>query len=173
MKSAVYFFLGLVLGAAGGAYVAKSISDKKAEDRIEKATIEARDYYKEKYDKKADEISKENIDKVTEEVTRIFGKTYEVRESSIFDEHPNIEDIDEKDFEETDGYFQCFLNYYSDKVLTDEEGNPVDNPEDMVGDYIKELDPVNDKIYVRNDSTNTKYEITYIDTPFDEFAEDE
>lgn len=172
MKSAVYFFLGLVLGAAGGAYVAKSIAERKAEDRIEKATIEARDYYKEKYDKKADEITKENVDKVVKEVTRIYGKAYDIHADEPV-VYPNVQEVDEDIFEEADGYFQCFLNYYSDKVLTDEEGNPVDNPEDMVGEYVKELDPVNDKIYVRNDATNTKYEITYIDSPFDEFSEDE
>ena len=35
MKSIVSFFIGLIFGAAGGAYIAKSIADKKAEDAIE------------------------------------------------------------------------------------------------------------------------------------------
>ena len=39
MRSLVSFIFGLILGAAGGAYVAKSIAEKKAEDQIAKATI--------------------------------------------------------------------------------------------------------------------------------------
>ncbi len=172
MKSAVYFFLGLVFGAAGGAYVAKSIAERNVEEQIEKATIEARDYYKEKYEKKEKEQ-----EEVKEKAEKAFIRYNRFSEGPVIEEPPtaysNIEDIDQETFEEADGYYQCFLNFYSDKVLTDEEGNIVDNPEEMVGNYTKELDPANDKIYVRNDSTKTKYEVTYMDTPFDEFAEDE
>ena len=104
MKSIVSFFLGLIIGAAGGAYVAKTISDKKAEDAIEKATLEARDYYKEKFDKK--EEPKPDPEPVVENFSRIYGRSFAVHNNpeQSLDDIQNVEtyayEIDPDEFGE-------------------------------------------------------------------------
>ena len=73
-----------------------------------------------------------------------------------------------EEFGERDGYDAVTLTYYADGVLTDEDDNPIDDVEGMIGgdparDFkVKENDP-NDKdkdsIYMRNDEMETDFEI--------------
>lgn len=179
MKSAVWFFIGLIFGAAGGAYVASSITQKKAEDRIEKATLEARDYYKQKYEPKKEEPPKE--EKV-ENVTRIYGRAFDlysepdVKQAKIegeeHNENPNNETyaykIDEDEFGMED-YSTYTLDYYADGNLVDETGNVVDDPVHIVGgDILDELSIDNPVAYVRNDITKTDYEVCFVDSSYEE-----
>lgn len=173
MKSIVSFFIGLIFGAAGGAYIAKSIADKKAEDAIEKATLEARDYYKEKYDKQVDKVSNENIDKVVDEVTRIYGKAFDIPEDKP---EPNEEtyayEIDQDEYGEDPEYATYSLDYYADGNLVDETDNIVDDPVHMVGGDVLDKLGVDDPVaYVRNDITKTDYEICYVDYDFKQSGE--
>lgn len=177
MKSAVWFFLGLVLGAAGGAYVAKSIAEKKTEDQIEKATVEARNYYKEKYEPKKEEPVKE-----PEKVTRIYGKAFDLYsrppeevkiEDGTREEDPSAETyaypIDADDFGMDSEYTTYTLDYYTDGNLVDETGNIVDDPVHIVGgDILDELSATNPVLYVRNDITKTDYEVCFVDAPYEE-----
>ena len=171
MKSAVWFFLGLVLGAAGGAYVAKSIAEKKAEDQIEKATVEARNYYKEKYEPKKEEPVKE-----PEKVTRIFGKAfdlYPVPKNTIVEEetevdHHYITPISQQEYDDEEEYSKCTLDCYADGIVTDEMDNDVEDPGGIVGsDTLDKLSNENPVAYVRNDETQTVYEICYIDAYYE------
>ena len=167
MKSAVWFFLGLILGAAGGAYVAKSIAEKKTEDQIEKATVEARNYYKEKYEPK-----KEEPEKPSENLTRIYGKAfdlYSVPKSSEEEEKRHyITPITAKDYDEEDEYNKCTLDCYADGVVVDEMGNDVEDPASIVGsETLDDMSIENPTAYVRNDTTQTVYEICYIDTYYE------
>lgn len=168
MRSIVSFFLGLMIGAAGGAYVAKTISDKKAEDAIEKATLEARDYYKEKYAPKEEPKPEPTV----ENFSRIYGKAFDIRESEP-KPSTNVEtyayEIDPDEFGEDSEYTTYSLDYYSDGNLVDETGNVVDDPIHLVGgDVLDNISMTNPTAYVRNDITKTDYEITYVDDTYEQ-----
>lgn len=181
MKSAVWFFIGIIFGAAGGAYVATSIAQKKAEDQIEKATIEARDFYKEKYAPKEEE--KPVVAEPAEKLTRIYGRAFdlysepEVKETKIEGEDKRKEDpnaesyaykIEEDEFGMED-YSTYTLDYYADGSLVDELGNLVDDPVHIVGgDVLDEMSISNPVAYVRNDITKTDYEICFVDSDYEE-----
>ena len=168
MRSIVTFFLGLMIGAAGGAYVAKTISDKKAEDAIEKATLEARDYYKEKFSKKEEP----KPEPVVDHMTRIYGRAFDICEPEpkpSADVETYAYEIDPDEFGEDHEYTTYSLDYYSDGNLVDETGNIVDDPIHLVGgDVLDRINLESPIAYVRNDITKTDYEITYIDDVFEE-----
>lgn len=168
MRSAVYFFLGLVFGAAGGAYVAKFIVEKKAEDRIEKATVEARDYYKEKFEKK-EEPKPEVV--MPNEMFRVYGRAYDIYTEPAKPAESEPEtyayEISQEEFGEDAEYTTYSLDYYSDGNLVDETGNVVDDPVHLVGgDILDELSVTNPTAYVRNDITKTDYEISFVDDEY-------
>lgn len=188
MKSALYFFLGVIIGAAGGAYVAASIESKKADDRVEKATVEARNFYKEKYASEsgdADTKLKEDDKKGYESITRIYGPQFDlypsnrvpygqpVIEGEDRKPDPNAEtyayEIDDDEFGMDREYTTYSLDYYSDGNLVDETGNIVEDPIRLVGsDILDELETRASNIaYVRNDITKTDYEICYINAPYE------
>lgn len=169
MRSIVSFFLGLMIGAAGGAYVAKTISDKKAEDAIEKATLEARDYYKEKYAPKEEPKPEPTV----ENFSRIYGRAFDIRGEADSKTHAEIEtyayEIDPDEFGEDSEYTTYSLDYYSDGNLVDETGNVVDDPIHLVGgDVLDNISMTNPTAYVRNDITKTDYEITYVDDTYEQ-----
>lgn len=173
MKSAVWFFLGLVLGAAGGAYVATSIAEKKTEDQIEKATVEARNYYKEKFMHKPPK--KEEPVKEPEASTRIYGRAfdlYSVPKDTPVEEpevnHHYITPITAQEYDDEEGYLKCTLDCYADGVVTDEMDNDVEDPGGLVGsDTLDSLSTENPVAYIRNDTTQTVYEICYIDAYYE------
>lgn len=170
MKSIVSFFLGLIFGAAGGAYVAKAISDKKAENAIEKATLEARDYYKEKFDKKEEPKPEPEQTAVVENFSRIYGRAFDIREQKPSTEVETYAyEIDTDEFGEDPEYSTYSLDYYSDGNLVDETGNIVDDPVHLVGgDVLDSVSMTNPTAYVRNDITKTDYEISYVDDVYDQ-----
>lgn len=166
MKSIVSFFIGLIFGAAGGAYIAKSIADKKAEDAIEKATLEARDYYKQKFEKKEEPKPESKV----EDMTRIYGKAFDIpeeRPAPESDAETYAYEIEQDEYGEDPGYTTYSLDYYADGNLVDETDNIVDDPVHMVGgDVLDKLDVDNPVAYVRNDITKTDYEVCYVDYDF-------
>ena len=186
MKSLVSFIFGLIVGATAGAYVAKSISDRKAEMRIEETTVEARDYYKEEYEPKKEEPKQESVFgkkddlEANKKITRIYGHQFDLySEPEVkIDEHqqkdPEKETysypIDEDEFGMDHDYTTYSLDYYADGSLVDETGNLVDDPVHLVGGDI--LDDLSDRKidvgYVRNDITKTDYEICYVDANYEE-----
>lgn len=171
MKSAVYFFLGLILGAAGGAYVANYISEKKADEQIEKATLEAKEFYKAKYEKKEEPVKKDP----PKDFSRIYGPQYEVyrtEEDNHVEPDPGAETysyrIDPDDFGVDNEYTTYTLDYYTDGNLVDETGNIVDDPVHLVGgDVLDDLSKDEPVAYVRNDITKTDYEICYVDDVYE------
>lgn len=170
MKSLAYFILGLMLGAAGGAYIAKSIVEKKTEDQIEKATIEARDYYEDKFKPKKEEKPEEPPSS-----TRIYGRAFDLYSvpKDVPVEEPEIDrhyitPISAKDFDDEEEYEKCTLDCYADGTVTDEMDNDVEDPGGIVGsDTLDKLSNKNPVAYVRNDTTQTVYEICYIDTYYE------
>lgn len=69
--------------------------------------------------------------------------------------------ISPDDFDEHDDYEVVSLVYYSDKILTDEDDNIIEDVERMVGEeslnHFGEYE--DDSVFVRNDERKTDYEI--------------
>jgi hypothetical protein len=189
MKSFFMFIFGAIVGAAGGVLVTKYICDAKSEAKIAAATAEARNFYKDRYEKdvneKADKLSHETLAKVYQHdnpgtTDRIWGNTYNVSQLSrnpvdyrSVESDPNKNKpyqslVDPNDLDAFDNYEQYSLDYYQDGTLVDEAGNPIDNPLEIAGDFLDELSLTNPEIYVSNDVTKTVYDICYVAASFDQ-----
>ena len=190
MKSFVYFILGTTLGAIGGIFVTKYICDAKTEQKIADATIEARDYYKTKYEEDTKNLDQKITKEAHKQITnvyqsyqnedRIFGNAFavsEAREAGInYREHSVDSEgnktylymVDPDEAGMDDNYTQYSLDYYQDGSLVDEQGNLVDDPISIVGDFPDELSLENPEIYVRNDVTKTEYDICYIAASYEQ-----
>lgn len=185
MRSFVFFVFGAIVGAAGGAIVAKCICDAKMESKITEATIEARDYYKNKSEEDL-KAANENVDKqVHEQVVntlgygRVFEKSYDVRDDSVTVDYRSVPNnpkvnkpylymIDPDEAGEDSDFTQMSLDYYQDGSLVDEEGVVIDDPIETVGDFLDDLSLENPEIYVRNDVTKTEYDICYINASYEQ-----
>ena len=193
MKSFIFFIMGTIVGAAGGVVAAKFICDAKAESKIAKATIEARDYYKEKYNAVSEKDEKASDEQEYKTLTssyttdneRIFGNVYEIynqerplknidyrnvsnEESDPLANKPYISMIDPDEAGMDDDFTKYSLDYYQDGNLVDEQGNIVDNPLEIAGDYLDNLSMENPVIYVRNDVTKTEYDICYVPAAYEQ-----
>lgn len=59
-----------------------------------------------------------------------------------------------------DGYERISLTYYADGVLADEDNEPVDDIEEIVGDGLEHFGEYEeDSVFVRNDAKKCDYEI--------------
>lgn len=164
----------------------KYICEAKADKKIADATAEARNFYKDKYekesadlDKKVDKEAHKKLAEVYQQPSdRIFGRTYDVPESAYvsYREQPRDEKgnktyiymIDPDDAGMDDSFTQYCLDYYQDGSLVDEQGNLVDEPMEIAGEYLDELSLENPEIHVRNDVTKTEYDICYIAASYEQ-----
>ncbi len=69
--------------------------------------------------------------------------------------------ISPEEFGELDGYEKISLTYYADGVLADEDDEPVDDIEDIVGDGLEHFGEYGeeDSVFVRSDMRKCDYEI--------------
>ena len=87
--------------------------------------------------------------------------TPEESDEPVLESKPYI--IAPEDFGEADGYETISLTYYSDGTITDDDDNPVENPEDSIGSperivqHFGEYE--DDSVFVRNDKLKCDYEI--------------
>ena len=69
--------------------------------------------------------------------------------------------ISPDEFGEVQGYDAISLTYYSDGVLTDDDNEPVENVDDVVGDDFADHfgEYEDDSVFIRNDRLKADYEI--------------
>ena len=90
--------------------------------------------------------------------------------------NPNLTDADPSVISSTEfinsdtGYERVVLYYYSDDVVTDEDDNPVNRPEQLIGDdalvsFGEQSDNPN-MVYIRNKAKHAEYHIIRIDAPY-------
>lgn len=176
MNNAIYFGLGLVIGAASSWYFTKKFYEKKADDEIEgyreklkeKAFVDKEDKEAEKKDKATYIDIARNYakpDHVTDYVAR-YKK--DVTVVSDVTEHPVDDDEDEPvvispdEFGEIPDYDKVSLTYYADGFLVENDTNEiVEDVSDVIGnealDSFGEYET--DSVHVRNDDRQTYYEI--------------
>lgn len=89
--------------------------------------------------------------------SKVVVKTKEMMDvPEVTSDKPYV--IDEDEFGAYDDYTLVGLTFYADDVLTDSLDEPIEYPEDIVGDDFRH-NFVNDVVYVRNDRLQIDYEI--------------
>lgn len=174
------FAAGILTGSLCTWYSTKKYYEKIANDEIEsmKEWLARR---VEEQDEKAEEQSSEPAEKPTSPsmkpnlmeyaaMVKDLGYTdYSRRTEEPEKEAKEDEEVDEMDrpyviepeeFGECD-YEEVSLTHYADGVLTDEQDNPVEDVDSMVGeDYAEHFGEYeDDSVFVRNDRMQTDFEI--------------
>lgn len=71
--------------------------------------------------------------------------------------------ISKQDYANAEGFEAITLKYWEDDVVTDEHDNPIERPEDILGDdalvSFGELSEDEDVVYVRNETKRAVYEV--------------
>ena len=81
-------------------------------------------------------------------------------------------EIDADQFEEDNGFSKSTLEYYSNNVLIDEDGEEIHNAGSLIGSgVLKNLLRTKDVAYVRNENLEIDYEIVYIDDRYEGYEE--
>ena len=185
MKSFIFFIGGLAIGAVGSFFVTKYICEAKSEAKIAKETADARNFYKEKYEKDSADSAKEAIKKSYAAITKpylsksddIFEKKYSVvsKDEDDYRDKPidndgnkrYIHEVPEDEIEYL-GYSTYSLDYYQDGTLVDMDDNIVDDPMSIAGEYLDELSLTKPEIFVCNDATKTVYDICYVAASYEQ-----
>ena len=170
MPKGVYFAIGAAVGAVGAWFYLKKKYEEKAEEEIESIReLYNRYQEKEKEQKKEPEPEKKpEVEEVKMEnvVFNDYVRMINGRGTEPLD-HPYVISPDE--FGLFYDYEQIELHYYKDDVLTDDEGEPVDDDIGaMVGvDFQSHFGEYeDDAIYIRNDERKVDYEIIKEDINF-------
>ncbi len=175
-----FIFLAFSVGAAIGSVVTwklvkdkyKSIADEEIEDM--------KQYYNDRLEKL--EYKEEDANRLTEAREKLSTYISELSydghdkegDETVTKKPREIHVISYEDFVDCEYDEVISLTYYSNGVLTDDIGDPIDNPEAVVGPdalnsfgvYAEDGD---DSVYVRDDDRKCLYEILY-DTGAYEFA---
>ncbi len=174
------FAAGILTGSLCTWYSTKKYYEKIANDEIEsmKEWLARR---VEEQDEKAEEQSSEPAEKPTSPSTKPNLMEYaamvkdlgytdysrrteepekEVKEDEEVDEMDRPYVIEPEEFGECD-YEEVSLTHYADGVLTDEQDNPIEDVDSMVGgDYAEHFGEYeDDSVFVRNDRLHTDFEI--------------
>ena len=167
MNNTLSKFVAFAAGAAIGSAVTWKLLYNMYEQRLE----EEIDSYKEARSRR--ERVKEDSEGVSDEedpaITRaeyeeIIKESGYATQSEIEEETDDVEEayvISPDEFDEFDDYNTVSLTYYEDDVLTDEDGEIVEDIEGTVGkNFARHFgDYEEDAVHIRNDSRKCDYEI--------------
>lgn len=166
-------------GAAIGSVVTWKLINDKCDKRVQDEIESMDEYYRAKYgvediEEDSDELegSTDQID-IREYAAELARQKY-VNYSDKNRDDKEVDNVDRpyvispEEFDELDGYETTTLYYHADGVLTDDQGEPVEDVDDAVG-----IDSLNhfgeyedDSVFVRNDARRVDYEILYDYKPY-------
>jgi len=188
MKGILIFLAGAGVGAGVTAFVLKSKYDSKLEKKaselsdIYRKKLEDAGLANFTVDEKPDinEAAKANLNKPYSDISRAYSKTFENGPVANNVESDRDDRVDEKlgqkvanavmdyiytispdEFASTHAdYEKATLQFYTDEILADEQGEPV-NPNGTIGDdFVNHFDEFErDVVYIRNDKLLTDYEV--------------
>ena len=164
-------------GAAVGSAVTWKIVKTKYEKLNQEDAAAVREYYREKYEGKKEEVTDEVVEDEPEPATETSLPDDEVMGQYV--EHVNMYNgtgdltrkeavdlirpyiIDHEEFGEIDDYEQITCYYYADGVLATKYDEPIGNIDDVIGlDALKHFgDFVENAVFVRNDRLRADYEV--------------
>lgn len=171
MNSTLSKVLIFAAGAAIGSAVTWKLLDAKYAQRAESEIKEIKEYYEGKYEADPEEAYNEwaekNPDLAKEERAEYANLVTNYNGMKGGSESVNVGTppyiIPPEEFDMEDDYETVSLTYYTDGVLSDDDGNIYENREDTVGeDFVNHFgdyaeDP--DTVFVRNERLKTDYEI--------------
>lgn len=152
MSNGITAFVAFAIGAAVGAVV----TWKLAKSKFEQMAQEEIDSVKESFSKAYGEDKSEDltVDEAKKMMTDL-GYSVEKEDDKMRPYVISPDEFGEKDYKmET-------LTYYNDRVLADRWDEPIENPEELLGDEALGSfgEYEDDAVYVRNDALKIDYEI--------------
>lgn len=197
MHKALYFALGVAVGAGASWYFWKEYHRKRADEEIQSVKDAfALKKVEEKNEKKEPQMTAEQITYEKERQSKLQDYRALVRESGyktrtspkdLLEDDPNEQTpgdnitkpyvIKPEEFDTLDNYDAVCYTYYADGVLVDEDEDPLEIPEiatsigldfaSHFGDYDE------DSIHIRNDLRHIDYEIVRDLRKYGDFHESE
>ena len=165
LSNVIMFAVGAAIGSAVTWALVKSKYERIANEEI----AEMRDYVRNKVEPEKVEPKKFENEKFQMDKAKYVNLTADYLKSFNEEEKGGAEDMEEtkpyvitpEEFGENDDYDTVSLTYYADDILEDDQGNIIDDPDEVVGegyaDHFGEFEE--DSVYVRNDELKIDYEI--------------
>ena len=178
--------ISFILGAAAGSLITWKVIEQKYRKLANEEIESVREYYKnrEKEINRSDDASssnenKENNRKKVEYVNTVKDLGYSENNNEEDEDYTVKIDQGEEEiapfviapeeFGEAYGYETKSWTCYADLVLTDENGEIVVDPENIIGDALSHFGEYeDDSVYVRNENIGCDYEILKHDKKFSE-----
>lgn len=178
MNGTIKNLLIFVSGAAIGSVVTWKLLQSKYEQLVQEEIASIRDVFSrreaeltEELDEAHEKMSEnnENSKQIPPEKKSDYGKLVEALDYTSYsgqkeEKKPIIDRpyvIPPEDFGEFDNYERINLTYYADGVLTDDNDDPIEDVDDIVGtdslNHFGEYE--DDSVHVRNDRLKCDYEI--------------
>lgn len=187
-SSLIAFMLGMAVGSAATWQILKNRYARQAEEEI--ASVKA--FYQSKQESRTQEPNdtpQEAADRalhkpsVAEYAKLLRQRGYtNYSDGSEAEEKPEQEEerpadepyvISPDDFGDQSDYDKISLVYFADGVLADEDNDPLDDPEEIVGDALEHFGEYdNNAVYVRNDGKKCDYEVLRDLRRFSDLLED-
>lgn len=140
-----------------------NISDTKPEVVEDKNDIQA--------NKESEEVDDEDINEY-KKLASVYKNDEKEKGGEAMANEPYV--IKPEEFGDSD-YDLVSLNYYADKVLVDEDDNPIEDIDYLVGeDSLKHFGEYeDDSVFVRNDNLKTDFEILLVEEKYYSSDDDE
>lgn len=160
LTNLVIFAAGSILGSVATWYLVKTKYEQRADEEIASVKEALSHRFEDLVDEKAEEPTKAEVEEYNTRVKETGYFNYSNRKDVVLEkERPYVISPDE--FGEIEEYETRSLVYYSDKILTDDDNNIIDDVEDVVGcdslNHFGEYE--DDSVFVRNDHLMIDYEI--------------
>lgn len=174
MKSTLSKILIFATGAAIGSVVTWKLIEGRYKQIVQEEIDSMDEYYRNKYGIEDAEDEEENSEADAQVDIREYAKTLSQQGYTNYSNIEITEDEEVKDVErpyvispeefgELHGYDTVTFYYHADGVLTDDQNEPIEDVDDVVG-----LDSLNhfgeyedDSVFVRDDTRRIDYEILY------------
>lgn len=183
MNNKIFSIITFIVGAGVGAAVTWKLLDTKYRKLLREEVDDVKEYFNERLkeethgesdaeivveESKIDNIKekpsiKEMAAKIAEEqgYAKAFDSIAENEKKGGHSMKNKPYVISPDEFDELEGYAVESLTYYADKVLTDEDDNPINNIDELIGK--KSLETFgqyeDDSVFVRNDDLKIDFEI--------------
>lgn len=162
LNSAFIFIAGAVIGSLATWKILEAKYKRIADEEI----ASVKEMYSKNFDpcnNDPEETEPNETEEYEETVSRLSYNNYEPAKKEKTAGKPHI--ISPEEYGENDDYETDTLTYYSDGVLTDDMGNPIEDVDNVVGygfeSHFGEYEE--DSVHVRNDKLKTDYEILAVD----------
>lgn len=182
MTNTLSKILAFTAGAVIGGVVTWKLVEKRYQTIVQEEIDSMDEYYRDKYGVEEDENVEDEVERdpeqtqidIREYTKRVMDAGYTNYSNTDRPKDEEVDDVEKpyvippEEFSELDGYETATLYYHADGVLTDDQGDPIEDVDDIIGsDSLNHFGQYeDDSVYVRNDARRMDYEILYDSTPY-------